>query len=185
MVALYAVALWAGLEALRSVLSFMFLIIGLAIIVLFQSEIRRTLARIGRKRWLGAGFHAPESANEILLAVEELAQRSTRSFDRPGARHRPAHVIESGVPLEALLSARSAAVDLSARPPLHDGAVIVQEGPHRRGRLLSAPDHNPALSRTFGTASPRRHRNYGGDGLSLNRHFRRIRSHFRGRVSAS
>jgi diadenylate cyclase len=56
MVLLYAVASWGGLEALRSVLSFIVPYIGLAIIVLFQSEIRRTLARIGRKRWLGAGF---------------------------------------------------------------------------------------------------------------------------------
>jgi DNA integrity scanning protein DisA with diadenylate cyclase activity len=35
------------------VLSFIVPYIGLAIIVLFQSEIRRTLARIGRKRWFG------------------------------------------------------------------------------------------------------------------------------------
>src|ERR1039458_3500112 len=104
MLALYAVALWAGLDALRTVLSFIVPYLGLAIIVLFQSEIRRTLARIGRKRWLGAGFHAPESANEILLAVEELAQQSTGALivlERDiGLRT----FIESGVPLEALLS---------------------------------------------------------------------------------
>src|SRR5215475_10329406 len=71
MVVLYAVALWAGLEALRSLISFIVPYLGLAIIVLFQSEIRRTLARLGRKRWfgLGGGFRAPGSVNEILLAV--------------------------------------------------------------------------------------------------------------------
>src|SRR5215475_9685255 len=61
MVVLYAVASWAGLEALRSLLSFIVPYIGLAVIVLFQSEIRRTLARIGRKSWFSAGFRAPES----------------------------------------------------------------------------------------------------------------------------
>src|ERR1039458_1282057 len=50
MLALYAVALWAGLDALRTVLSFIVPYLGLAIIVLFQSEIRRTLARLGRKQ---------------------------------------------------------------------------------------------------------------------------------------
>ena len=49
-------AWWAGLEALRSLLSFIVPYLGLAIIVLFQSEIRRTLARLGRKRWLGGGL---------------------------------------------------------------------------------------------------------------------------------
>ena len=77
MLGLYAVALWAGLEALRSVLSFIVPYLGLAIIVLFQSEIRRTLARLGRKRWFGlaGGFRAPESVNEILMAVETLSHR--------------------------------------------------------------------------------------------------------------
>src|SRR5215475_1850803 len=71
MVMLYGVASWAGLSALRTLLAFIVPYLGLAIIVLFQSEIRRTLARLGRKRWfgLGGGFRAPGSVNEILLAV--------------------------------------------------------------------------------------------------------------------
>src|SRR3954466_13890183 len=55
MVSLYGLALWTGLEALRALLAFIVPYLGLAIIVLFQSEIRRTLARLGRKRWLGFG----------------------------------------------------------------------------------------------------------------------------------
>src|SRR5579864_805079 len=79
MVSLYAIAVWAGLEALRSVLSFIVPYLGLAIIVLFQSEIRRTLARIGRKSWFGlaGGFRAPESASEILLAIEQFSETKT------------------------------------------------------------------------------------------------------------
>src|ERR1039458_655739 len=143
MVLLYAVALWAGLEALRSVLSFIVPYIGLAIIVLFQSEIRRTLARIGRKRWLGAGFHAPESANEILLAVEELAQRSTGALivlERDiGLRT----FIESGVPLEALLSRDLLLSIFQPGVPLHDGAVIVQ-----KGRIAAAACFLPLTTRS-------------------------------------
>src|ERR1700692_602040 len=77
MMLLYAIAVWAGLEALRSVLSFIVPYLGLAIIVLFQSEIRRTLARIGRESWAGAGFPAPASIHEIALAVEQLAEKKT------------------------------------------------------------------------------------------------------------
>src|ERR1035438_8693821 len=79
MVLLYALSVWAGLEALRAVLSFIVPLIGLAIVVLFQSEIRRTLARLGRKRWLGfgSGYRDPESMNEILMAVE-VDRKSTR-----------------------------------------------------------------------------------------------------------
>src|SRR5438045_5219768 len=55
MVSLYGLALWTGLEALRALLAFIVPYLGLAIIVLFQSEIRRTLARLGRQRGLGVG----------------------------------------------------------------------------------------------------------------------------------
>src|SRR5579864_2178897 len=77
MVSLYAAAVWAGLEALRSLLSFIVPYLGLAIIVLFQSEIRRTLAGIGRRSWVSVGFRAPESIHEIVLAVEQLAEQQT------------------------------------------------------------------------------------------------------------
>src|SRR5215467_8509699 len=68
MMILYAVSVAAGLEALRAVLSFVVPLIGLAMIVLFQSEIRRTLARLGRKRLMGfgSGYRSVESISEIL-----------------------------------------------------------------------------------------------------------------------
>ena len=82
MVSIYALASWTGLEALRSLLSFIVPYIGLAIIVLFQSEIRRTLARIGRKNWFGLakGFRAPEALSEIMMAAEHLNVRPAGMF---------------------------------------------------------------------------------------------------------
>src|SRR5215472_12767779 len=74
LVAVYAVSVWAGLEALRSLLSYIVPYTAIAVIILFQSEIRRTLARIGRKRWLGRGFKRPESIDEILLALNRMSQ---------------------------------------------------------------------------------------------------------------
>jgi diadenylate cyclase len=129
MVAIYAIATWSGLEALRSLLSFIVPYIGLAIIVLFQSEIRRTLARIGRKNWfgLGKGFRGPESLNEIMLAVDQFAREKTGAlivFERDiGLRT----FIESGVVLDASISRDLLLSIFSPGLPLHDGAVIIQK----------------------------------------------------------
>jgi diadenylate cyclase len=130
MVSLYGLALWAGLEALRSLLSFIVPYIGLAVIVLFQSEIRRTLARIGRKRWMGViagGFHAPESVNEIILAMEQMSSQKMGALivlERDiGLRT----FIESGVRLESRLSRDLLLSIFHPGLPLHDGAVIVQK----------------------------------------------------------
>jgi diadenylate cyclase len=153
MVLLYGAAVWAGLEALRSLLSFIVPYLGLAIIVLFQSEIRRTLARLGRKRWfgLGADFWKPESVNEILLAIDDLAATKTGALivlERDiGLRT----FIESGVRLEARISRDLLLSIFQTGLPLHDGAVIVQKDRIAAAACFLPLTTNPALSRTLGT----------------------------------
>ena len=153
MLALYAVALWAGLEALRTVLSFIVPYLGLAIIVLFQSEIRRTLARLGRKRWfgLGGGYRDPESVNEILLAVETLAAQKIGALivlERDiGLRT----FIESGVLLEARISRDLLLSIFMPGLPLHDGAVIVQKDRITSAACFLPLTTNPARSQHLGT----------------------------------
>jgi diadenylate cyclase len=153
MVSIYAIALWAGLEALRSLLSFIVPYLGLAIIVLFQSEIRRTLARIGRKNWFGLrkGFHPPESTSEILLALERFAHDKTGALivlERDiGLRT----FIESGVRLEAFISRDLLLTIFETGLPLHDGAVILQKERVAAAACFLPLTTNPVLSRTLGT----------------------------------
>jgi diadenylate cyclase len=153
MLSLYAVALWAGLEALRTVLSFIVPYLGLAIIVLFQSEIRRTLARLGRKRWfgLGGGYRDPESVSEILLAAETLSAQKIGALivlERDiGLRT----FIESGVLLEARLTRDLLLSIFAPGLPLHDGAVIVQKDRITSAACFLPLTTNPALSQQLGT----------------------------------
>jgi diadenylate cyclase len=151
MVFLYGVAVWAGLEALRSLLSFIVPYLGLAIIVLFQSEIRRTLARIGRKRWFSAGFRAPESIHEIVLAVEQLASQKTGALivlERDiGLRT----FVESGVRMDALISRDLLLSVFQPGLPLHDGAAIVQKDRIAAAACFLPLTTSPTLSRTLGT----------------------------------
>ena len=153
MVALYGLSVWAGLEALRAVLSFAVPLVGLAIVVLFQSEIRRTLARLGRKRWLGfgAGFRAPEAINEILMAVETMAPQRVGALivlERDiGLRT----FIESGVTLDARIT-RDLLVSIFAPGlPLHDGAVIIQKDRIAAAACFLPLTTTPALARELGT----------------------------------
>jgi diadenylate cyclase len=153
MVLLYVAALWAGLEALRSLLSFIVPYLGIAIIVLFQSEIRRTLARIGRKQWFGltGGFRAPESISEILMAVEQLAEKKTGALivlERDiGLRT----FVESGVAMDARIS-RDLLLSIFQPPmPLHDGAVVVQKDRVAAAACFLPLTTNPQVSLKLGT----------------------------------
>jgi len=151
MVGLYGVAVGFGLEALRSLLSFIVPYLGLAIIVLFQSEIRRTLARIGRKSWVTAGFRAPEAVHEILLAVEELSAHKIGALiviERDiGLRT----FVESGVHMEAQISRDLLLSIFQPGLPLHDGAVIIQKDRIAAAACFLPLTTNPSLSRNLGT----------------------------------
>src|SRR6516162_8393207 len=67
----YVLSLWLRLELLRATLATVVPYTAIALIVLFQSELRRTLARIGRRHWLGLGgrLQRRESTEDILLAI--------------------------------------------------------------------------------------------------------------------
>jgi diadenylate cyclase len=73
----YVFSVWARLELLRSILATIVPYTAIALLVLFQSEIRRTLARIGRRRWLALGgqLQRRESTEDILLALSRFSQQ--------------------------------------------------------------------------------------------------------------
>ena len=153
MVLFYVAAVWGRLEALRSVLSFIVPYLGIAIIVLFQSEIRRTLARLGRKRWFGLGsdYRPLESVAEIMLAVEQLASRKTGALivlERDiGLRT----FVESGVRLDAQISRDLLLSIFQPGLPLHDGAVIVQNDRVAAAACFLPLTTNPAFRSELGT----------------------------------
>jgi len=146
----YEVALRTGLEALRSLLASLAPYTAIAIIVLFQSEIRRTLARLGRKRLFG-GYRRPESTAEILLALSSLSR------DRVGAlivMERDIGLrtfIESGVRLDSAISRDLLLSIFLPGTALHDGSVIIQKDRIAAAACFLPLSVNPAFSTKTGT----------------------------------
>src|SRR6267142_2794837 len=151
MVLVFAVSVWFGLEALRSLLSYIVPYTAIAIIILFQSEIRRTLARIGRKRWLGQGFKRPESVDEILLALSRLSRDKNGALivlERDiGLRT----FVESGVRLDAEISADLLLSIFQRGGALHDGAVIIQKDRISSAACFLPLTTNPTIPANLGT----------------------------------
>ncbi|MBM3744306.1 MAG: TIGR00159 family protein [Acidobacteria bacterium] len=153
LLAVYWLSTWAGLELLRSGLATVVPYTAIALIVLFQSEIRRTLARIGRRRWLGLGgeLQQRESLDDVLLALGRLSQ------DRVGAlivleRNTGLRTfIESGVAMDARISRDLLLSIFQPGSALHDGAVIIQGDQIRAAACFLPLSMNPALARKLGT----------------------------------
>ncbi len=149
----YLLSIRLGLELLRSILATIVPYTAFALIVLFQSEIRRALIRIGRRRWLGFGgrLERLEYADEILLAVRELAQRKTGALIVLERDTGLRTFIESGVLLDAQLSRDLLLAVFQPGGVLHDGAVIVQKDRVAAASCFLPLSMNPAISRKLGT----------------------------------
>jgi diadenylate cyclase len=148
--ATYEISVYAGLDALHSMFASLAPYAGIAILILFQSEIRRTLARLGRRRLVG-GYERPESTDEILLAL------ATMSRDKIGALivlERDIGLrtfIESGVRLESEVSRDLLLSIFYPGTPLHDGAVIVQKGRIAAAACFLPLSVNPLVTTKMGT----------------------------------
>jgi len=149
-VIVYQLAVYMNLEALRSILQSLAPYTAIAIIVLFQSEIRRTLARVGRRQLFG-GYRRPESTDEILLALTSL------SADKVGALivlERDIGLrtfVESGVRLDAAISRDILLSIFQPNTALHDGAVIIQKDRLAAAACFLPLSVNPAVSTKLGT----------------------------------
>jgi diadenylate cyclase len=149
-VIIYQVAVRLGLETLRSMVSSLAPFTTIALVVLFQQEIRRTLGRLGRRRLLG-GYHAPESTDEILLAISAMSRDKTGGLivlERDAGLRT---FVESGVRLDAQVSRDLLLSIFMPGTALHDGAVIIQKDRIAAAACFLPLSVRPEVSTRLGT----------------------------------
>ncbi|MCC6341286.1 MAG: TIGR00159 family protein [Bryobacterales bacterium] len=148
----YLVSVWAHLELLRALLATLAPYTAFGVIVMFQSELRRMLARIGRRGYFSTGtqLQRRESLEELLLAVQQLAQDKTGALVILEREIGLRTFIESGVLLDAQLSRDLLLTIFEKGAVLHDGAVIVQGDRIAAAACFLPLTMNP-LSRNLGT----------------------------------
>ena len=118
----------------------------LAIIVLFQPEIRRALDQLGRKKWFSKLFGPSEDVRrlndktifEIVKTASELSKAKTGALivfehDTPLGEYE-----ETGISIDAKVSKALLINIFEKNTPLHDGAVII-----RNNRIVAATCYLP------------------------------------------
>ena len=149
----YVVSIVANLTVLRSTLETLAPYSALALIVTFQTEIRRMLAHIGERRWAGFGGRLTKRdvADEILLAVSHLQQHKNGALIVLEKDIGLRTFIESGVPVDARVTRDLLLAIFQPGGALHDGAVIIQGGRLAAAACFLPLTMNPELSRKLGT----------------------------------
>jgi diadenylate cyclase len=153
LVFVYLVALALKLELLRTVLATLAPYTAFAMIVMFQSEIRRLLARLGKQRLIGFGsrLQRRETVDEILLALQQLAQEQIGALIVVEREIGLRTFVESGVPLDASISRDLLLSLFHPGAAMHDGAVIVQGDRIAAAACFLPLTMNPELMRALGT----------------------------------
>lgn len=139
---------------LNWLLTKLFAISVIAILIIFHPEIRQGLAQLGQRHLFGTALRE----EELDYILEEIGKASENlSRDKIGAliaieKDDPLTAyIESGVNIDARVSAELIQAIFTPNNPLHDGGLVVKQGRIMSAGCLFPLNQSQDLSRIFGT----------------------------------
>lgn len=127
----------------------------LAMIVIFQPELRRALEDIGRGTILADQFQPSENIGELVEEIAKAIENCSKKrigalivFEQDiGLKD----FIDKGVPLHSHITAELLNTIFVPFTPLHDGAVIIKGGYIEAASCFLPISQNPDLAREVGT----------------------------------
>jgi diadenylate cyclase len=154
LVLLYWLSVLTNLQTLNWLLRTFLPFLVFGIIVVFQSEIRKVLAHLGKTPlpFLGAvARRKAEVIDEVVLAATTLASTRTGAIVVLEREMGLRSYIETGISLDALLTYDLLISIFNPETPLHDGAVIIQGNRVAAAACFLPLTVNPELSRALGS----------------------------------
>lgn len=151
---LYIISLRVGFFTLHWVLNNFIASMVLVIIVIFQDDIRRALTRVGRNPFISSSverFEKVEIIEEIVRACLVLVEKGVGAlivFERKTGLN---DYIEKGVLIDGYIQQETIVSIFQPTSPLHDGAIIIQEGRIAAAGCLLPLDTDMEVTATFGT----------------------------------
>ncbi|QQK78996.1 TIGR00159 family protein [Salicibibacter cibi] len=128
----------------------------LAIIIIFQPELRRALEQLGRGRLFGRG-PTPEEKNSVNTiealskSLQYMAKRRIGALISIENETGMDDYIETGTPVRAQISSELLINIFIPNAPLHDGAVIIQNNVLSAAACYLPLSENPFISKELGT----------------------------------
>ncbi len=143
-----------GLSTLNWLLRNFFAISILAVLIIFQQELRQGLARLGQQHL----FSVSLEESEVLAIIEDIASAifklSKRRIGCIMAIERDAKLktyVDSGILLDSKISPELIQSIFVPTSPLHDGGIIIQDDRLVAAACLFPLSENANLSKILGT----------------------------------
>ncbi len=153
-VALFYGSQWANLSTVNWLVRNLVSYIVIAVIVLFQSDIRRALSHLGRApffRYFTKTQAAEEMIEELVVAAGMLSARRIGAIIAVERQIGLRNYIEGGIPLDAVVTYDLLVSIFHPASPMHDGAVIIREDRVAAAACFLPLTINPKLSKELGS----------------------------------
>jgi uncharacterized protein (TIGR00159 family) len=149
----YIAAQVGGLYTLHWVLDNFLSSIILVIVVIFQADIRRALIHVGRNPFFADLSYREESAviEELSKAAGVMAARRIGALIVVERETGINDFLEVGVEIDAKVSSELIHSIFLTTSPIHDGALVVQDGRLKRAGCFLPLTQDTTVSRKFGT----------------------------------
>ncbi|WP_413304585.1 diadenylate cyclase CdaA [Bacillus sp. 1P10SD] len=128
----------------------------LAIIIIFQPELRRALEQLGRGRFFSRSSNPDDDDQEktveaIIKATDYMAKRRIGALISIERETGMGDYIETGIPLNSSISSELLINIFIPNTPLHDGAVIIQKNSVAAAACYLPLSESPFISKELGT----------------------------------
>jgi diadenylate cyclase len=148
----YFVAGMVGLTAIQNVLEALAPYAGLALIIIFQTEIRAALRELALRFNPAANSRREKHEYEdVVFAVSQLSASRVGALIVLERESGLKTFIQSGVPLDAKLSSDLLVSIFQRSSPMHDGGVILQKDRIASAACFLPLTTNPGLVSSLGT----------------------------------
>ncbi|MEM7416542.1 MAG: diadenylate cyclase CdaA [Gemmatimonadota bacterium] len=151
--ALYGIARLLDLILIGTILETGFQYGAIAVLVVFQPELRSTLARLGRSRMIRA-FQRLEGSrvtDEVVDAVERLSRARHGAIIAIEQDVGLGEYAETGSRVDASVTAQMLTTIFTPYSPLHDGAVLIQGDMIRTAGAILPLTQSTVKDRSLGT----------------------------------
>lgn len=141
------------LRQLETILDKVLEVTVLALLIIFQPELRRALTRMTGSRWFPA-FFKPELASfldEVVEAAFRLAKNRVGAIIAIKREVGLGTYIEQGVSLDSEVSSELIETIFYPGTALHDGAIVIQDSRIAAAGCLFPLTDNPDVSKKLGT----------------------------------
>lgn len=147
---------YLGLDTLKWMLDQVLMFGFLAIIILFQPEIRRALEQLGRGRLFARSAMQEEEERDRMIeafnkSVSYMAKRRIGALISIERETGLSEYIETGTPLNSIVTSELLINIFIPNTPLHDGAVILQKNRIAAAGCYLPLSENPFISKELGT----------------------------------